>query len=102
MPGARTVTAVIHSPVESERDLVLQLLHGFGVVSLPVDPAIPIDKLIGSLEHFLAALVPLGAEAEVRIGPSVPGRDDIVGRLRALNLRGRPLLSMDDEAMPQP
>lgn len=90
---ARTVTAVIDSPVASERDLLLQILRGFGVISGVVEPTISVEALTQSLERFLGGLRPLGVEAEVRIRASLANRDDIIRHLSALNLEGRPLLA---------
>ncbi len=90
------VSAVIDSPARSQRDLVIQLLRAFGVVSRDADPsAIASDELVRMLERFLAGLAPLGAVAEVKIRVSAAERAVIVDHLKALNLGGQPLLSLD-------
>lgn len=90
------VSAVIDSPARSQRDLVIQLLRAFGVVSRDADPsAIASDELVRMLERFLAGLAPLGAVAEVKIRLSSKDRVAIVEHLKALNLGGQPLLSLD-------
>ncbi len=90
------VSAIIDSPARSQRDLVIQLLRAFGVVSRDADPsAIASDELVRMLERFLAGLAPLGAVAEVKIRVAATDRVAIVEHLKALNLGGQPLLSLD-------
>ena len=96
MPAASIVTATIRTPVQSERDLLRQILRGFGVVSPGADAAaIPVAELLQMLERFLAGLPAIGAVAEVRIRGAAADTAAIVERLKALKLAGDPLVSLE-------